>query len=657
MMHRKKSFCRRRIRKMRVYSLKMTKMDKQQLVEMALQSDDGATTVANYLESQPVNAQIRRVLFELSKHPLPMSKPRIVSKCLDLLMRRDPTAPFSDEEIAITKSIVTVPLDRLQTSTMNSILAHDRTMTIHAIIFMVNGPNANLVLSMMHQCGFSASADYSQTINRQRLTEMVSWLSKNKGIKWDNNTSGGVLAQIALERWGWYGTADEFAKNSTIPDTLSEAILDPRDFAARNGFGGAGAILKMPYLELQKKIWNNKVENASTFEMAISLLKKLETSETWVKSLTNQEKLGISMRVIKGFLTNQDVPNDKKEAFIVWVLENPTPSMGLDSAADFMVSCVLIDHNLADLILDDVLSKDCPKAISRVTMNLDYSIPRYDRISKILRSSGNWDKADNKFISFTEAMESASQEEEEDFDVAEFDKLSWYSRSTMVKQALFGLSEKQQAVLLVFLSMIVGIPIMVAMNSFKVSGQDMVDNSNLKHKAEIIALEKDLATLKTQIQAEIEAAELKALLHPESPRMPVAPVAPSSEDQGHKLETIVPLIIQHEGLLPGQTPFRYTNSNMRRWNKVWGYPIDKKSKKAHERRNFIFLKDPTDVPRVVTQQFVSYHKNPSQYGLPPNPTLRDAINKFDQTGAASKISFLAQNVPNLNIDLPLSTYL
>src|ERR1017187_5908917 len=122
----------------------------------------------------------------------------------------------------------------------------------------------------------------------------------------------------------------------------------------------------------------------------------------------------------------------------------------------------------------------------------------------------------------------------------------------MVKEAMFGLSEKQQAVLLVFLSMIVGIPLMVAMHTFNVSGQDMVDNASLKRKAEIVALEKNLVELKVQIQAEIEERELQALMHS---GLTKAPQVTAPKEAGHKINDIVPLIMEHEGLLPGQTPF------------------------------------------------------------------------------------------------------
>jgi len=104
-------------------------------------------------------------------------------------------------------------------------------------------------------------------------------------------------------------------------------------------------------------------------------------------------------------------------------------------------------------------------------------------------------------------------------------------------------------------------------------------------------------------------------------------------------DTFVSSVIDHEGLLPGQTPFRTDNPVMKTWNTIHGYKISKKQRPIG-RENFIFLENPKEVSPAVRQQFVNYTLNPARFGLPQNPTIGAAISKFDQTGARGKLDFL-----------------
>lgn len=124
-----------------------------------------------------------------------------------------------------------------------------------------------------------------------------------------------------------------------------------------------------------------------------------------------------------------------------------------------------------------------------------------------------------------------------------------------------------------------------------------------------------------------------------------------------KLNTIVAHMLKHENLLPHQTPFRITNKEMRRWNKIMGFPVNKQPNAPPNRKNFIFLKNHQDVVPAVTKLLENYANDPGRYGLPNNPTLRQAIKKFDQTNSIYKIKFLKEEIPHLNIDKPLKDFL
>lgn len=104
-------------------------------------------------------------------------------------------------------------------------------------------------------------------------------------------------------------------------------------------------------------------------------------------------------------------------------------------------------------------------------------------------------------------------------------------------------------------------------------------------------------------------------------------------------EDFVSLILQHEGLLPGQTPFRITSPAMRKWKTVHGYPIAK-GVAPKGRENFLFLQNPMDVFPAVRKQFKNYLTKPGRYGLKGAPTVMQAISIFDQTGAQGKANFL-----------------
>jgi len=122
------------------------------------------------------------------------------------------------------------------------------------------------------------------------------------------------------------------------------------------------------------------------------------------------------------------------------------------------------------------------------------------------------------------------------------------------------------------------------------------------------------------------------------------------------LNQIVKLIAKHEGLIEGQTPFRITSPEMRSWNKIHGFVIDKDKPKPPDRKNFIFLENPEDVPKAIKQQLLNYATNPAKYGLKPNVSLKDALKKFDQSGVAGKLDYLQKNLPNLDINMPLSRF-
>lgn len=107
-------------------------------------------------------------------------------------------------------------------------------------------------------------------------------------------------------------------------------------------------------------------------------------------------------------------------------------------------------------------------------------------------------------------------------------------------------------------------------------------------------------------------------------------------------EDFVNLILQHEGLVPGQTPFRITSQTMRNWKTIHGYKIARGGRAPMGRENFLFLENPLEVFPAVRKQFQNYARVPERYGLPSNPTVQQAVNVFDQSGAKGKLQFLRQ---------------
>jgi len=131
--------------------------------------------------------------------------------------------------------------------------------------------------------------------------------------------------------------------------------------------------------------------------------------------------------------------------------------------------------------------------------------------------------------------------------------------------------------------------------------------------------------------------------------------------QNVSLNNLVDVILQHEDLIPKQTPFLITSEKMRQWDHIHGkFETDKINPSYQERvklgrQNFIFLKNPNDVFPAVVTQLKKYVANPAYYELPPNPTIKDAIYVFDQTGANGKIKYIQQKLPNINVNAPLSS--
>lgn len=115
-------------------------------------------------------------------------------------------------------------------------------------------------------------------------------------------------------------------------------------------------------------------------------------------------------------------------------------------------------------------------------------------------------------------------------------------------------------------------------------------------------------------------------------------------------DRIVKLVLQHENLLPKQTPFRITNKEMGQWNHIYGFEVDKDNPKTPQTKNFFYLKRSEDVVPAVKALFKKYVK---KYN---DPTLEKAIRIFDHEHPDAKISFILKNMPSINMKAHLSTY-
>jgi hypothetical protein len=135
-----------------------------------------------------------------------------------------------------------------------------------------------------------------------------------------------------------------------------------------------------------------------------------------------------------------------------------------------------------------------------------------------------------------------------------------------------------------------------------------------------------------------------------------SPKEESSVPKSTDIDVIVKTIMQHEGLIPKQTPFRITNPTMRNWNKIHGFPIDKTYPKPKGRENFIFLANANDVPKAIKKQLQNYVNNPSRYGLSSSPSLKDALKVFDQSGVKGKLNYMQKTLPELDVNKPLSDF-
>lgn len=121
------------------------------------------------------------------------------------------------------------------------------------------------------------------------------------------------------------------------------------------------------------------------------------------------------------------------------------------------------------------------------------------------------------------------------------------------------------------------------------------------------------------------------------------------------LQQITQLVMKHEGLEPYQTPFRITDPSMKKWTSMFDdtlrVKLNPNAVKGEGRQNFLYLQRQEDLVPAIAEQFRRYATNPKKYGLPTNPTVAEAIKKFDQTGAAGKIRFLESQGANTSVPL------
>lgn len=122
------------------------------------------------------------------------------------------------------------------------------------------------------------------------------------------------------------------------------------------------------------------------------------------------------------------------------------------------------------------------------------------------------------------------------------------------------------------------------------------------------------------------------------------------------MDKIIDVLLQQENLEYGQTPFRITNPEMKRWKNIMGFPINKNPNAPLNRQKFLYLKNPAHVPLAVKKLFENYTNNPSHYGLDENPSLGEALKVFDQSNVNSKISYLKSQIPGIDINKPLKSF-
>lgn len=126
---------------------------------------------------------------------------------------------------------------------------------------------------------------------------------------------------------------------------------------------------------------------------------------------------------------------------------------------------------------------------------------------------------------------------------------------------------------------------------------------------------------------------------------------------GVSLATIVQKVLAHENLDSKQTPFRITSPAMKKWDTIYGFKIDKSFQPPSNKRNFLYLQNPEDVVKAVTALFKKYNENPGKYGLSSSPTLKEALEKFDQSGCKGKLDFLQKNIKGLDVNKKLKDFI
>lgn len=151
-----------------------------------------------------------------------------------------------------------------------------------------------------------------------------------------------------------------------------------------------------------------------------------------------------------------------------------------------------------------------------------------------------------------------------------------------------------------------------------------------------------------------EPAQIRPQVQTEPQPQPQPQAEPQSSDI--TVDEIVQRMLEQEGVLkyPGKTPIMAKGKwrkSILRTGLAYGFEVDK-AKMA--KSNFIHLKNPSDVPKIV--RFLIEERYPGRFGLTDSPTLRELIPVFDQSNSAGKIEYMMQKMPLLDLDKPLSFY-
>ena len=519
--------------KILIHSSKFSGKSPQELAAMATQNVDVARGIIGYISSSmdPQNATYHLLkLFETpSLERMPELKKASIGALQKTIAYGETKTPF------LLLELVLKHCDSSDSGSLVTLAFSAKSILVPAIMFMAEGTPIDVIEKIAYEYGLTKT-NFSKKSNLQAFIGGMRGANEQLDIKWLNRNSGIVIGRVGLNHnWDSVPIEKMTEAGGDVPDSLLAIMYNPKSVFGDMVLSGHQVPSQLARSVLSKKL---EAGTARTPELMIAAL----TSDAFNSS--NHVNATDLDAIFESVMNNPSTSESDRYRLYKMLKTTPEDLFGHYENRCRQGLCRTDKQDIFELMKNDFLSDPGSwddDSIKALTGNLDFSIPEYDAIFQAVKNHNLESQVDSRFLDFVKEMSSTlapssatgvANQWEPDL----FASMSLEVALKTVEASTW--SDKKKAIMMTYLAVMLGVMTLAgAMSQFRVSGDDLVQNMEVKMEAQVlIEKQKDLDNLKAQIEREIEVAKQRALSAPYSS----VPKKPAWYDRAKHNEPVAP---------------------------------------------------------------------------------------------------------------------